>query len=65
MNIPNPTELGLRVFLVSAVSPVNPAPSPRRIVAKDKRHCWRKFCGLFGHLKPDRSDWTIQEIEIR
>ena len=62
VNIPNPTELGLKVFLLRSKHTLDSC----RIVAKDKRQCWRKFTTqYFAGLKPLRADWTIQEAKER
>jgi hypothetical protein len=62
VNIPNPTELGLKVFLLRSKHTADSC----QIVAKDKRSAWQKFSTqYFAGLKPLRSDWTIQEVKER
>jgi hypothetical protein len=54
--------LGLKIFILTS----SYTPQAFRIVAKDRWQAWRKFfTQYFPALKPDRSDWTIQEVKER
>ena len=54
--------LGVKIFILTS----SYTPQAFRIVAKDRWQAWRKFfTQYFPALKPDRSDWTIQEVKER